>query len=32
MLTQLLKKDCHIALRNYVYREMHKEKSKKEGA
>jgi hypothetical protein len=25
MLTQLLKKDCHIALRNYIYREMHKE-------
>ena len=26
MLTQLLKKDCHIALRNYIYREMHKGK------
>jgi len=23
-LTQMLKKDCHIELRNYIYRMMHK--------
>lgn len=27
MLTQMLKKDAHIALKNYIYREMHKEKN-----